>query len=194
MRRRPRKTACWSATASVIGMSEILGDTDPDDDLLDETEEDDEFDGELDDLDRAIAASSWSATLTSPITLGIRALALAIVSLIGLLPSYLLVNSIALAHPASDSVFGVRVSALVQLGLGLLALLLAYVAHSGGPHRSRPRSAPGGSLAGGRGTRARDRVDRRVGRLTADPARCTPGLGERRLDSGPTHGSPARPG
>jgi len=111
-------------------MSEIPGDTNPDDDLIDGTQEDDEFDDEPDDLDRAIAASSWSATLTSPMTLGVAALALAIVSLIGLLPPYLLVNSIALAHPASDSIFGVRVSALVQLGLALLALLLAYLAHS----------------------------------------------------------------
>jgi len=124
-------------------MGEILGDTDPDDDLLDGAEEDDDFDDELDDLDRAIAASSWSATLTSPITLGITALVLAIISLIGLLPTYLLVNSIALAHPATNSIFGVRVSALVQLGLGLLALLLAYLAHSGAridpdlaPHRA----------------------------------------------------------
>ena len=124
-------------------MSEILGDTDPDDHLLAGAEEDDDFDDELDDLDRAIAASSWSATLTSPITLGITALVLATISLIGLLPTYLLVNSIALAHPATNSIFGVRVSALVQLGLGLLALLLAYLAHSGAridpdlaPHRA----------------------------------------------------------
>jgi ABC-type multidrug transport system fused ATPase/permease subunit len=111
-------------------MSEVLGDTDPDDDdLIDEDDEDDEFDDELDDLDRAHASSEWATTLTSPVALGIAALVLAIVSLIGLLPTYLLVNSIALAHPANNTIFDLRVSALVELGLALLAVLLAFLAH-----------------------------------------------------------------
>jgi hypothetical protein len=109
-------------------MSEILGDTDPDDDIIDE---DVEFADELDDLDRDIAASSWSATLTSPVTLSIAALALAIVSLIGLLSTYLVVNSIGVAHPAENAIFGVRVSAFVELGLALIAVLFAFLAHSG---------------------------------------------------------------
>ncbi|HEY5051746.1 MAG TPA: hypothetical protein VII50_12665, partial [Acidothermaceae bacterium] len=40
------------------------------------------------------------------------------------------VNSIAVAHPAENAIFGLRVSALVELGLALLAVLLAYLAHS----------------------------------------------------------------
>jgi hypothetical protein len=108
-------------------MSEILGDTDPADDLIDE---DDEFAEELDELDRAIAASRWSVTIASPMTLGIAALALAIVSLIGLLSTYLVVNAIGVAHPAENAIFGVRVSAFVELGLALIAVLLAFLAHS----------------------------------------------------------------
>jgi hypothetical protein len=109
-------------------MSEILGGTDPDDDLIGE-DEDDEFDDELDALDRAYASSGWSTTLTSPVALGIAALVLAIVSLIGLLSTYLVANSIALAHPANNAIFSVRVSAAVELGLALLAVLLAVLAH-----------------------------------------------------------------
>jgi hypothetical protein len=108
-------------------MSEILGDADPDDDGFDE--DGDDFDEALGELDRAYASSGWSTTLTSPVVLAITALALAIVSLIGLLSTYLLVNSIALAHPTENSIFGVRVSAFVELGLALLAVLLAYLAH-----------------------------------------------------------------
>jgi hypothetical protein len=104
-------------------MSEVLGDTDPDDDTIDE----DEFE---DELDRAIAASSWSATLTNPVTLGIAALALAIISLIGLLSTYLVVNAVGVAHPAKDAIFGVRITAFVELGLAVIAVVLAFLAHS----------------------------------------------------------------
>lgn len=109
-------------------MSEVIGDTDPADDLIDEDEDVD--DEELDALDRAYASSGWSATLTSPMALSVAALVLATVSLIGLLSSYLLVNSIALAHPANNAIFSVRVSALIELGLAVLAVLLAFLAHS----------------------------------------------------------------
>ncbi|HEY5050214.1 MAG TPA: hypothetical protein VII50_04890, partial [Acidothermaceae bacterium] len=70
-------------------MSDILGGAEPVDDGIDE----DDFDDELEDLDRAYASSGWSTTLTSPVVLGIAALGLAIVSLIGLLSTYLVVNS-----------------------------------------------------------------------------------------------------
>lgn len=111
-------------------MSDILGNTDPDD-IIDDDEGDD-LDDVLDDLDRAYAASGWSTTLTSPVTLSVTALVLAVVSLIGLLSTYLVVNSIAVAHPAETAVFGVRVSALVELGLALLAVLFAFLAHGAG--------------------------------------------------------------
>jgi hypothetical protein len=108
-------------------MSEILGGAEPDGDGFDEDEDD--FDEALEELDRAYASSGWSTTLTSPVALAITALVLSLVSLIGFLSTYLLVNSIALAHPTENSIFGVRVSALVELGLALLAVLLAYLAH-----------------------------------------------------------------
>jgi hypothetical protein len=110
-------------------MSEILGGAEPDGDGFDEDEDEDDFDEALEELDRAYASSGWSTTLTSPVALAITALVLSLVSLIGLLSTYLLVNSIALAHPTENSIFGARVSALVELGLALLAVLLAYLAH-----------------------------------------------------------------
>jgi|SRR5450631_162270 len=129
-------------------MSDVLGDSDSPDDLLDD--DDEEFD-DLDDLDAA-ASSGWGVTLTSPEALGIAALVLATVSLIGLLSTYVLVNAVALARPQSSSIFGLRVTAAVELGLGLLAILLAILAH--GAARSDPepnthkvaRAMAGGAL------------------------------------------------
>lgn len=118
-------------------MSEVLGDPDSPDDLLDD-DDDEEFD-ELDDLDAA-ASSGWGVTLTSPEALGIAALVLATVSLIGLLSSYVLVNAVTIAHPESSqqaaSIFNVRVTGAIELGLGLLAILFAILAH--GAARSDP--------------------------------------------------------
>lgn len=112
-------------------MSDVLGNSDSPDDLLDDDDLDD--DEEFDDLD-ALGGSGWSVTLTSPEALGIAALVLATVSLIGLLSSYLLVNAVALAHPQSDSIFGIRVSGAIELGLGLIALLFAVLAHGAARH------------------------------------------------------------
>jgi hypothetical protein len=108
-------------------MSEVLGDADADDELI-EDDDDEEFD-DLDELDPSLSATGWAATLTGPVALSITALVLAIVSLIGLLSSYLLTNAIALAHPASNQIFGQRISAVIELGLGLLAVLFAVLAH-----------------------------------------------------------------
>jgi hypothetical protein len=130
-------------------MSDVLGDSDSPDDLLDD-DDDEEFD-DLDDLDAA-ANSGWGVTLTSPEALSIAALVLATVSLIGLLSTYVLVNAVALARPQSNSIFGLRVTAAVELGLGLLAILFAILAH--GAARSDPeqnahkvaRAMAGGAL------------------------------------------------
>jgi hypothetical protein len=112
-------------------MTEALGDADSDDDLI----EDDEFD-DLDDFDGAAPPtdSGLGATLTSPAALAIAALVLATVSLIGLLSSYSLVNAFALTHQTTNPAFGPRVSAAVELGLGLLAILFAALAHSASRH------------------------------------------------------------
>src|SRR5450432_1461935 len=109
-------------------MSEVLGDADAHDELIDDDEDDDEEFDDLDDLDGldpSLSTSGWAATLTSPVALAITALVLATVSLIGLLSSYLLVNAIVLAHPATNDngIFGQRISAVVALGLALLAVL-----------------------------------------------------------------------
>ena len=150
-------------------MSEILSDAEPDDDGFDE----DEFDEAVEEFDRAYAASGWSTTLTSPVVLAVTALALSIVSLIGLLSTYLLVNSIALAHPTEGSVFGVRVSALVELGLALIAVLLACLAHSAAridPELPAHRVARW--IAGAALLLAIVSIVR-IGRLPPDPARRT---------------------
>jgi hypothetical protein len=107
-------------------MSEVLGDADSDDELIED--DDEEFD-DLDDLDSSLAEAGWSATLTSPMALAITALVLATISLMSLLSTYLLVNAIALAHPATSAIFGQRVSAAIELGLALLAVLFAILAH-----------------------------------------------------------------
>jgi hypothetical protein len=120
-------------------MREVLGDGDAPDDLLEDDDDDDEEFDDLDDLDDSPTSSGWAVTLTSPEALGIAALVLATVSLIGLLSSYLLVNAVALVHTQSDAIFGIRVSAAVELGLGLLALLFAILAH--GAARSDPDQA-----------------------------------------------------
>ena len=133
-------------------MSDVLGDSDSPDDLLDD--DDEEFD-DLDDLDAA-ASSGWGVTLTSPEALGISALVLATVSLIGLLSSYLLVNAVTIAHPESSqqsaAIFNVRVTGAIELGLALIAILFAILAH--GAARSDPepdahkvaRALAGGAL------------------------------------------------
>ncbi|HEY5199825.1 MAG TPA: hypothetical protein VIJ31_02860 [Acidothermaceae bacterium] len=110
-------------------MSEILDDANPDDDGFDEDEDEDDIDEALEELDRDYAASSWSTTLKNPVVLAVTALVVAIVSMLGLLSTYLLVNAILLAHPTEGSVFSVRVSGLIELGLALLAVVLAYLAH-----------------------------------------------------------------
>jgi hypothetical protein len=128
----------WCPRANVISVSEILGDAvDPDDDGFDDEDEDDgEFDEALEELDRAYASSSWSITLKNPVVLAVTALALSIVSLLSLLSTYVLVNAIVLAHPTEGSVFSARVSGLVELGLALLAVVFAYIAH--GEARTEP--------------------------------------------------------
>jgi hypothetical protein len=130
-------------------MSEVLGDADANDDLFEDDEDEEEEFDDLDDLDPSLAASGWAATLTSPVALAITALVLATVSLIGLLSSYLLVNAIALAHPANNAIFGQRVSAVVELGLALLAVLFAVLAHSAArPDADRPSGRIARALAG----------------------------------------------
>jgi hypothetical protein len=119
-------------------MSEVLGDADADDELIED--DDEEFD-DLDELDPSLAGTGWSATLTSPMALAITALVLASISLMSLLSSYLLVNAIALAHPSASAIFGQRVSAAIELGLALLAVLVAILAH--GATRPDPDRASG---------------------------------------------------
>ena len=119
-------------------MSEVLGDADADDELIEE--DDEEFD-DLDDLDPSAPGAGWPATLTSPMALAITALVLAAISLMSLLSSYLLVNAIALAHPSTSAIFGQRVSAAIELGLALLAVLFAILAH--GATRPDPDRASG---------------------------------------------------
>ena len=106
-------------------MSEVLGDADADDELIED--DDEEFD-DLDDLDPSAPGTGWSVTLTGPMALAITALVLASISLMSLLSSYLLVNAIALAHPSTSAIFGQRVSAAIELGLALLAVLVAILA------------------------------------------------------------------
>jgi hypothetical protein len=132
-------------------MSEVLGDADANDELIDDDEDDSEEFDDLDDLDPSLSASGWAATLTSPVALAITALVLATVSLIGLLSSYLLVNAIVLAHPATNDngIFGQRISAVVALGLALLAVLFAVLAHSAArPDADRPSGRIARVLAG----------------------------------------------
>jgi hypothetical protein len=130
-------------------MSEVLGDADANDELIDDDEDDSEEFDDLDDLDPSLSGSGWAATLTSPVALGITALVLATVSLIGLLSSYLLVNAIALAHPANNAIFGQRISAVVELGLALLAVLFAVLAHGAArPDADRPSGRIARALAG----------------------------------------------
>jgi hypothetical protein len=126
-------------------MSEVLGDADADDELIEE-DDDEDFDDvdDLDDLDPSAAGAGWSATLTSPMALAITALVLAAISLMSLLSSYLLVNAIALAHPSTSAIFGQRVSAAIELGLALLAVLFAILAHGAtrpDPDRTSGRTA-----------------------------------------------------
>jgi hypothetical protein len=118
-------------------MSEVLGDADPNDDLI----EDDEFD-DLDDLEGVDTppSSGLGSTLASPAALAIAALVLATVSMIGLLSSYTLVNAFALTHTNASTTFGYRVSAAVELALGLLAVLFALLAHSGSRHEPDQRA------------------------------------------------------
>ena len=128
-------------------MSEVLGDADANDELI-EDDDDEEFD-DLDELDPSLSAGGWGATLTGPVVLGITALVLAVVSLVGLLSSYLLVNAIALTHPRSDQIFGQRISSVVDLGLGLLAVLFAFLAHgAASPDADRTSGRIGRILAG----------------------------------------------
>ncbi|HTC69412.1 MAG TPA: hypothetical protein VK662_07585 [Acidothermaceae bacterium] len=123
-------------------MSEVLGDADADDELI-EDDDDEEFD-DLDELDPSLAGARWSATLTSPMALAITALVLATISLMSLLSTYLLVNAIALAHPSTSAIFGQRVSAAIELGLALLGVLFAILAHGAtrpDPDRTSGRTA-----------------------------------------------------
>jgi hypothetical protein len=132
-------------------MSEVLGDADAHDELIDDEDDDEEFDDldDLDDLDPSSSTSGWAATLTSPVALAITALVLATVSLIGLLSSYLLVNAIALAHPANNAIFGQRISAVVELGVALVAVMFAVLAHGAArPDADRPSGRIARALAG----------------------------------------------
>jgi hypothetical protein len=132
-------------------MSEVLGDADAHDELIDDEDDDEEFDDldDLDDLDPSLSTSGWAATLTSPVALAITALVLATVSLIGLLSSYLLVNAIALAHPANNAIFGQRISAVVELGVALVAVMFAVLAHGAArPDADRPSGRIARALAG----------------------------------------------
>jgi hypothetical protein len=123
-------------------MSEVLGDADADDELI-EDDDDEEFD-DLDELDPSAPGAGWSATLTSPMALAITGLVLSTISLMSLLSTYLLVNAIALAHPSTSAIFGQRVSAAIELGLALLGVLFAILAHGAtrpDPDRTSGRTA-----------------------------------------------------
>ena len=130
-------------------MSEVLGESNAHDELIDDDEDDSEEFDDLDDLDPSLSESGWAGTLTGPVALGITAVVLATVSMIGLLSSYQLTNAIALTHPSGDTIFGQRISAVVDLGLGLLAVLFAVLAHGAArPDADRTSGRIARALAG----------------------------------------------
>jgi hypothetical protein len=112
-------------------MSEVLGDADPSDNLLD----DDDFD-DLEDFDGAEppTASGLGSTLASPAALAIAALILATVSMIGLLSSYSLALLFAgLAHNASRHELDQPAQRLPRALAGAAFLIaLISIAESGG--------------------------------------------------------------
>jgi hypothetical protein len=128
-------------------MSEVLGSADAGDmpvrktdgsnstnDIDDDSDE--EFD-DFDDLDLAgyrVPGTGFFATIANSLTLAITSLVLAVVSLIGLLSTYVLSNAIGAAHPSSDPLFGPKVMTALELGLGVIAGILAVIAHSAGAH------------------------------------------------------------
>jgi hypothetical protein len=113
-------------------MSEVLGDADPHDGPFHE-EYDERRDGNSDPYledfrDPYPVAALWS-TVSSPPALAITALIVATMSLLGFLSSYLLTSALTASHSQSDQLFGLRVNAWVQLGLGMIAVVLALLAH-----------------------------------------------------------------
>ena len=121
-------------------MSEVLGSAEPDDSAgTSDTEDDsdDDFADDFADLDAAgypIPGTGFFSTIASSLTLAITSLVLAVVSLIGLLSTYLLTSAITAAHPSSDTLFGQKVTTALELGLGVIAGILAVIAHSAGAH------------------------------------------------------------
>jgi hypothetical protein len=135
-------------------MSEVLGDADPHDGPFHE-DYDDRRDGNdsndshddpyLDDFsDPHPVAALWS-TVFSPAALAIAALIVAAASMIGFLSSYLVTNALTASHSQSDQLFGLRVNAWVQIGLGVVAVALALLAHRAA--RNDSAATPGSTRA-----------------------------------------------
>jgi len=102
-------------------------DDDSDDDF------DDDF-ADLDAVDYVLPGTGFLSTIASPLTLGITSLVLAAMSLVGLLSTYLLTSAITAAHTTQDQLFGGKVTAALELGMGVIAGILAVIAHSAGAH------------------------------------------------------------
>jgi hypothetical protein len=116
------------------GASDISGTSDASD--IDD-DSDDDFDDDFADLDASgypIPGTGFLSTIASSLTLAITSLVLAVVSLIGLLSTYLLTSAITAAHTSSDTLFGQKVTTALELGLGVIAGILAVIAHSAGAH------------------------------------------------------------
>jgi hypothetical protein len=120
-------------------MSEVLGSADANSnrDINDVDDDADDFDDDFDDLDAAgyrLPSQGFFSTIASPLTLAITAFVLGVISLVGLLSTYLLTNAIIAGHTGQDQLYGQKVTTALELGLGVIAGILAVIAHSAGAH------------------------------------------------------------
>jgi hypothetical protein len=114
-------------------MTEVQGKPDPDDlpasALLEEEDddEDDEFEfHDLDDEDLRVPGIGLLATISSPLALGITALTLAALSLLGFFSTYLLTSAITARDTQATALYSQRVTTALELALGLIALVFAF--------------------------------------------------------------------
>ena len=136
-------------------MSEVLGDADPHDGPFHEEYDerrDRNHDHYLDDFGEPYPVAALWSTVFSPAALAIAALVVAAMSLLGFLSSYLITNALTVTHAQSNQLLGLRVDAWVQLGLGVVAVALALLAHRGAARDANaeaqrtPRAIAGAAL------------------------------------------------
>jgi hypothetical protein len=102
-------------------------------DVDDDSEDlfDDDF-ADLDVAEYSLPGTGFLSTIASPLTLAITSFTLAVISMIGLLSTYLLTSAITAAHTTQDQLFGQKVTTALELGLGVIAGILAVIAHFAG--------------------------------------------------------------